>query len=206
MTTHDRKANPGHRPFDVVNRLFLGVLIVILILSAAALWYEHDASVQSHRAARLEQQRTRLATAYQGERVKVAGQGGTPGPPPAEVAAGKQGPAGDRGPRGEDGNPGPHGQAGADGADGPPGTAGADGAPGLPGEQGPQGPAGQQGEPGQPGAQGEPGPQGVPGQQGPAPSTITITLLGTTYACSPDPAGSTTYTCTPNSTSLKGTP
>ncbi len=128
---------------------------------------------------------------------------------PAELVPGPPGPAGADGQDGEDGAPGPpgppgpEGQDGAAGASGPPGetgiagAAGATGAQGadgadstVPGPSGPQGPAGPQGETG---PQGSPG---VDGTNGAAPTSITFTdQTGTTYTCTPNPPGSTTYTC-----------
>lgn len=117
------------------------------------------------------------------------------------------GPKGDPGRDGADGKdstvPGPQGPAGKDGKDstvpGPQGPAGKDGADSTaPGPQGPQGAPGQDST--------VPGPQGpagadstVPGPQGatgPAPSSITFTsgpMAG--YTCTPNPPGSSTYTC-----------
>ena len=57
--------------------------------------------------------------------------------------------------------------------------------------QGPAGPAGPAGVDGQPGAQGEPGPQGPP------PASFTFTWANSTYTCTPNPPGSTTYACDP---------
>ena len=101
------------------------------------------------------------------------------------------------GPRGEPGKdstvPGPTGPPGADSTvPGPPGERGADGTDStVPGPAGPTGPAGP------PGADSTvPGPPGPAGPAGPAPSSFTFTdRTGTTYTCTPNPPGSSTYTC-----------
>jgi hypothetical protein len=99
---------------------------------------------------------------------------------------GKAGADGKPGPAGEDGPPGKDGATGATGADSTvPGPQGLTGAPGadstVPGPQGPQG---------------EPGPAGADGEPGTSPSSITFTdKTGTTYTCTPNPPGSSTYTC-----------
>lgn len=144
---------------------------------------------------------------------------------PTEAIPGPKGDPGAEGPAGPQGEPGPigprglQGLTGADGEDGAVGATGATGAPGEDGAQGPAGPPGPAGAPGAdstvpgpPGPQGEPGPAGptgpagadstVPGPAGPqgpagpAPSSFTFTdRTGATYTCSPNPPGSTTYTC-----------
>lgn len=102
---------------------------------------------------------------------------------------GKNGADGKAGPAGKDGIPGEDGATGANGADstipGPPGPQGAPGAPGadstVPGPAGPPG---------------ETGPAGADGEDGTSPSSITFTdAAGTTYTCTPNPPGSSTYTC-----------
>ena len=123
---------------------------------------------------------------------------------------------------GPKGDPGPPGRDGADGSDGQsvtgpkgdpgkdsttPGPAGADstvpgpqGAPGkdstVPGPAGERGPQGERGAdstvPGPQGPAGERGPQGEPGS---GPSSFTFTYLGMPYTCTPNPPGSSTYTC-----------
>jgi len=120
------------------------------------------------------------------------------------------GPKGDPGPPGRDGNSivGPRGEAGKDstvpgpaGADssvpGPRGERGADST--VPGPAGPPGPAGADstvpGPQGPPGERGPAGADGQPGATGPAPSSFTFTYLGMPYTCTPNPPGSTTYTC-----------
>lgn len=120
------------------------------------------------------------------------------------------GPKGDPGHDGADGKdstvPGPQGPAGKDGKDSTvPGPAGPPGADSI--VPGPPGPAGKDsivpGPPGTPGADstvpGPAGPQGEPGPQGPAgtsPTSFTFTdRTGTTYTCTPNPPGSSTYTC-----------
>lgn len=140
---------------------------------------------------------------------------GPPGPKGEDGADGKdgepgtQGPPGPAGANGEDGAPGPAGADGADGATGPAGADGLNGVDGAPGAMGPAGPAGADSTvPGPPGPAGEPGtdgapgptgpagPQGPAGATGPAPSSFTFTdRTGATYTCTPNPPGSTTYTC-----------
>ncbi|MEA5454464.1 collagen-like protein [Sinomonas sp. JGH33] len=113
------------------------------------------------------------------------------------------GPAGPAGRDGIDGKDGAQGPAGAPGTPGPQGSPGAQGPAGADGATGQQGPPGQQGAAGPPGPQGGPGPAGAtgpPGPAGPAPASFTfVDASGRTYTCTPDPPGSTTYTCTANS-------
>lgn len=129
------------------------------------------------------------------------------------------GPKGDRGEPGRDGVNGERGERGLQGLTGQPGKdstvpgpRGEKGEPGadstVPGPAGPRGERGLQGPPGAdstvPGPPGPQGPQGepgadstVPGPPGPAPSSFTFTdRTGATYTCTPNPPGSTTYTCT----------
>lgn len=133
-----------------------------------------------------------------------------PGPPGPQGADGKDGEPGPRGPAGADGAdstvpgpggpPGPQGEtgpggpSGATGATGAQGPAGADStAPGPPGPQGPQGATGPMGPPGPAGA------DGTDGANGTSPSSFTFTdRTGTTYTCTPNPPGSSTYTCASN--------
>ena len=126
------------------------------------------------------------------------------------------GPPGPRGSDGNDGGPGPQGPPGANGKDstvagppgatgpgGPPGPQGANGLTGATGAQGlpgadstVPGPAGPQGPAGPAGADGAPGAPGANGADGKAPSSFTFTdKTGTTYTCTPNPPGSSTYTC-----------
>lgn len=143
---------------------------------------------------------------------------------PAELVPGPPGPEGPKGDKGDKGDPGDDGATGAPGvkgATGDAGLAGADGLPGAPGADGLPGPAGPGGPPGPPGEPGPAGPMGpigpagpagadgadstVPGPAGPAgpagatgpaPSSFTFTdRTGATYTCTPNPPGSTTYTC-----------
>lgn len=116
------------------------------------------------------------------------------------------GPKGDPGTPGKDGAngldstvPGPAGKDGANGADGAASTV-----PGPPGVNGKDGLNGADSTvPGPPGADGKdgadstvPGPQGEPGETGPSPTSFTFTdKTGTAYTCTPDPPGSSTYTC-----------
>lgn len=133
-----------------------------------------------------------------------------PGPPGPQGADGKDGEPGPRGPAGADGAdstvpgpggpPGPQGETGPGGPSGPPGATGAQGpagddsnVPGPPGPQGPQGATGPMGPPGPAGA------DGTDGANGTSPSSFTFTdRTGTTYTCTPNPPGSSTYTCASN--------
>lgn len=114
-----------------------------------------------------------------------------PGPPGPKGADGRSGATG------PDGPPGIQGVAGPSGAAGSPGAAGADSM--IPGPPGPQGVEGAQGKVGPPGPQGATGPQGEPGDagaNGQSPSSFTFTdKAGTKYTCTPNPPGSSTYTC-----------
>lgn len=112
------------------------------------------------------------------------------------------GPKGDPGAAGKDGRDGKDGAAGEDST--VPGPAGATGPAGADGKDstipGPQGPAGQAGAdstvPGPAGPQGKQGPAGANGANGSSPSSITFTdRTGTTYTCTPNPPGSSTFTC-----------
>lgn len=197
------------------------IVAALLFVAGAALWYARDASVQARAAHHLELQRSRLATAYQGERVKVADAGGTPGPPPAEVARGAKGDKGDTGdtgargrtgPVGDDGPPGPPGRPGATGPagdDGATGTPGPQGPAGPQGDEGPAGPQGPQGAPGDPGQQGVQGPAGPQGVQGTGPSSVTFTAPdGTVWACTAVDAAGSRYSCaasTPAAPTVKPT-
>lgn len=120
----------------------------------------------------------------------VQGLQGTPGKdgaPGSSGPAGPVGPPGPIGPGGPDGGSGADGMSGTDGLNGltgTPGSAGADGAPGPQGEPGAMGPAGPQ------------GPAGADGSSGKSPSSFTFTdKTGATYTCTPNPPGSSTYTC-----------
>lgn len=142
---------------------------------------------------------------------------------PTEAIPGPKGDPGPSGKDGKDGAPGPSGSPGLAGKDstipGPPGAAGAAGKDGaastVPGPTGPAGPAGAPGQPGAagapganstvPGPEGPAGPPGATGPQGPAgadgksPSSFTFTdRTGMTYTCTPNPPGSSTYTCASN--------
>lgn len=124
---------------------------------------------------------------------------------PSTPPTGPQGIQGFQGIPGRDGVDGKDGQPGKDST--VPGPAGADstvpGPQGLPGADstvpGPQGERGPQGAPGAdstvPGPQGPAGPAGRDGQDGTGPSSFTFTYLGMPYTCSPNPPGSSTYTC-----------
>jgi len=129
---------------------------------------------------------------------------------PAQLVPGPPGPQGVNGLDGRDGLPGAQGLAGADGKDSTvPGPVGPQGAQGDPGPIGATGATGAQGltgangtdstVPGPPGPHGEigpAGPAGSPGANGAPPSSFTFTdRTGMTYTCSPNPPGSSTYTC-----------
>lgn len=119
----------------------------------------------------------------------IPGPKGDPGAPGKDGVDGARGPAGPSGPSGPAGEP---GKAGADSTvPGPPGKDGA--ASTVPGPQGPAGPPGPAGADGAPGPMGPAGPAGT---NGTAPSSITFTdRTGATYTCTPNPPGSSTYTC-----------
>ncbi|HEX9226740.1 MAG TPA: hypothetical protein VF885_08785 [Arthrobacter sp.] len=122
-----------------------------------------------------------------------------PGPKGEPGVPGKDGMDGARGPVGVAGPAGAPGVAGADST--VPGPAGKDGASStVPGPQGLTGPPGADSTvPGPAGPQGEmgpAGPAGAPGKDGASPSSFTFTdRTGTTYTCTPNPPGSSTYTC-----------
>jgi len=107
---------------------------------------------------------------------------------------GLPGPSGPPGPAGRDGKPGKDGAVGLQGVPGLKGDPGATvtGPPGVKGDAGADGKDGKDGSAGPEGKQGEPGPRG---ETGPAPASWTFTYLGVTYQCTPDEAGSTSYTC-----------
>lgn len=126
---------------------------------------------------------------------------GPPGPRGNDGNDGDTGPTGPAGPPGRDstvagpagpgGPPGPQGDAGtvgATGAQGPQGMAGLDST--VPGPQGPQGVAGPAGPPGANGTDGD------DGDDGQTPTSFRFTdRTGATYTCTPNPPGSSTYTC-----------
>lgn len=136
---------------------------------------------------------------------------------PSEAIPGPKGDPGNDGLNGTDGAPGkdstipgPPGPPGKDstvpgpaGADstvpGPAGPAGRDGMDStVPGPPGPQGPPGEsiQGPPGPAGEDGKDGRDGSDGTPGQSPSSFTFTdKFGATYTCTPNPPGSSTYTC-----------
>lgn len=123
---------------------------------------------------------------------------------PGQPMAGPQGVQGLQGVTGKPGADGKAGPAGKNGAAGKDGAAGANGASStVPGPTGPPGPQGLTGAPGADstvpgpvGPQGERGPAGANGEPGTSPSSITFTdKTGTTYTCTPNPPGSSTYTC-----------
>ena len=112
---------------------------------------------------------------------------------------GLTGPSGPPGPAGRDGKPGKDGAVGLQGVPGLKGDPGATvtGPPGAKGEPGADGKDGQDGKDGSAGPKGEQGDPGPRGETGPAPSGWTFTYLGLPYRCTPDEAGSTSYTCKP---------
>ncbi|UOD80365.1 collagen-like protein [Paenarthrobacter ureafaciens] len=115
----------------------------------------------------------------------VQGIQGIPGP------QGIQGPQGEPGPKGDKGDTGAAGAAGGNGNDST-----VPGPQGPQGEQGPAGPAGPMGPAGPAGADGANGLNGADGKDGSAPTSFTFTdKAGTTYTCTPNPPGSTTYSC-----------
>lgn len=127
----------------------------------------------------------------------VQGLQGIPGPRGEQGLPGAQGVQGIQGMAGPKGDKGDIGAAGASGAAGSSGQDGADSTvPGPPGPQGEQGPLGPVGPAGPAGAAGANGTNGVDGKDGTSPSSFTFTdTLGTTYTCTPNPPGSSTYTC-----------
>ncbi|MFS0718835.1 hypothetical protein ABC337_05080 [Arthrobacter sp. 1P04PC] len=125
----------------------------------------------------------------------IPGPKGDPGPPGRDGVDGVDGQsvAGPKGDPGKDSTvPGP---AGADSkVPGPRGEKGADST--VPGPAGPPGPPGADSTvPGPPGPAGQPGPRGEQGPAGSGPSSFTFTYLGMPYTCTPNPPGSSTYTC-----------
>ena len=121
-----------------------------------------------------------------------------PGPKGDQGAPGRDGVDGQAivGPKGDPGKdsdvPGP---AGADSTvPGPQGAPGKDSTvPGPPGERGPQGERGADST--VPGPQGPAGERGPQGETGSGPSSFSFTYLGMPYTCTPNPPGSSTYTC-----------
>lgn len=117
----------------------------------------------------------------------------------AEPSAPMTGP---QGVQGIQGMPGKDGAAGKDstvpGPMGPVGPAGVNGLDStIPGPQGLTGAPGSDSTvPGPAGPQGATGTAGADGANGTTPSSITFTdRTGTTYTCTPNPPGSSTYTC-----------
>ena len=105
---------------------------------------------------------------------------------------------GDKGDRGKDGEPGTAGQDGApgkDGVDGLPGTNGLNGADGLNGANGADGLNGTNGIDGLNGTNGADGADGKDGQSV-TYFSWTDQNNGKKYNCYPEPAGSSTFTCT----------
>lgn len=124
----------------------------------------------------------------------VTGPAGTPGRDGRDGTTGAQGIAGLLGLNGSPGSPGPMGPMGPPGPAGIPGSPGADST--VPGPMGPAGPQGEPGAQGPAGPAGPAGPTGADGQNGLSPSSFTFTdRTNTTYVCTPNPPGSSTYTC-----------
>jgi hypothetical protein len=118
------------------------------------------------------------------------GKDGLPGLPGMDGKDGKPGPVGPIGPVGPNGldATGPTGATGTTGAAGPAGKDGA--ASTVPG------PAGPAGAPGPAGTDGTDGQDGKDGTDGKSPTSFTFTdKTGTTYTCTPNPPGSSTFTC-----------
>ncbi|MFJ4168482.1 hypothetical protein ACIPY3_03120 [Paenarthrobacter sp. NPDC089714] len=124
----------------------------------------------------------------------IQGIQGVPGP---QGIQGPQGEAGPKGEKGDVGTTGPDGAAGANGVDGANSTV-----PGPAGPQGEQGPIGPAGPAGSAGANGT---NGVDGKDGAPPSSFTFTDQdGRQQTCTPNPPGSTTYTCAATSAPKTG--
>ncbi|MFJ4026013.1 hypothetical protein ACIPWF_00845 [Paenarthrobacter sp. NPDC089989] len=121
----------------------------------------------------------------------VQGIQGIPGPkgePGIQGAQGVQGIQGDKGDKGDTGTAGALGAAGSNGTDGLDST--------VPGPAGPQGEQGPMGPAGPAGANGT---NGIDGKDGAPPSSFTFTDQdGRQQTCTPNPPGSTTYTCAAN--------
>lgn len=161
-------------------------------------------SLDSERAGQSAQQQAigRLSSALDTTRLQLQQHGVTPSAPAATAivgATGAQGIQGIPGPAGKDA-PTPDITAIARIAAGmvtpSPGPAGPSGAAGqsIVGPSGPPGPAGPSGRPGADSTVA--GPQGPQGNPGPPPSSWTWTgQTGTTYVCTQDTPGGTTYTC-----------
>jgi len=123
---------------------------------------------------------------------------------PTAPIPGAKGDKGDRGADGKDGEPGIVGQDGApgkDGVDGLPGTNGVDGIPGTNGLNGADGLNGTNGTDGLNGTNGTNGTDGTNGADGKDGQSVTYFSWtdqnnGKKYNCYPEPAGSSTFTCT----------
>lgn len=125
---------------------------------------------------------------------------------PSQGPQGVQGLQGIPGPKGDQGLPGPQGVQGLQGTKGDKGDTGAVGPAGVAGSSGangadstvpgPPGPQGEQGPVGPAGPAGTNGANGTNGKDGTSPTSFTFTdTLGTTFTCTPNPPGSSTYTC-----------
>jgi hypothetical protein len=123
-----------------------------------------------------------------------------PGPPGKDGIDGATGSPGPQGPKGDTGSTGTQGTAGAAGSAGSSGVNGPPGPQGEPGPVGAQGPAGADslvpGPPGPQGPQGPAGADGADGSDGKSPTSFTFTdKTGSKYTCTPNPPGSSTFTC-----------
>jgi Collagen triple helix repeat (20 copies) len=166
--------------------ILVGVLVGIGLEVASI---RQQLSTAKHNSAVLAQQVRDL-----GGVPKVSPQPGPPGVSGSPGSAGQPGQNGRNGSNGSPGTAGATGKQGSTGVKGPPGPAGATGVEGPPGPSGPAGPVGPAGKDGKDGAD---------GKDGSAPTGWTFTYLGVTYACTPDSAGATTYSCAPQGTTTQ---
>lgn len=194
--------------------LLAGLSLLLLAAVAVAGWLAFDnhrlAVTNAQYGAEQAQEKQNLAQAATDALCKTAGQDAaasetcrnleraatepTQGPQGVQGIQGIPGPQGIQGPQGE---PGPKGDKGDKGDLGATGVAGAAGTNGVDGaDSSVPGPPGPQGERGPAGPVGPAGPAGTNGADGAAPTSITFTDQdGVTHTCTPNPPGSTTYTC-----------
>lgn len=148
-----------------------GVAIVMVLMQAAELRTELEASEESAASIGRELARTqRKLDETRGNLERLSqrpGPKGETGPRGATGAVGSRGPAGEMGPQGPRGEPGGAGPRGLEGPRGPVGPEGVQGPPGPQGDRGPEGSVGPEGARGPEGPQGPPGQTGEPGPQGP---------------------------------------
>ncbi len=196
------------RSRKTAKRTMLGLALLSIVLIGAvavAAWLANDNAhlAQANRAFGVEQQQEKQNLAQEfDDACKSADFQQTPAGSnicrKAEQVASEPG-APMAGPQGVQGLPGVPGKDGAPGKDSTiPGPTGKDGATGAAGLNGLNSTIpGPQGLTGAPGADSTiPGPAGADGAPGSSPSSITFTdKTGTTYTCTPDPPGSSTYTC-----------